>query len=88
MVFSVHNFFKKYKSEKQLNKLEFSKCQDVMAEPHGVSTLCVSTICRWVKILKDHDAAVFVSLERAPTFQGDQSRQFERDVCLIKLFYT
>jgi hypothetical protein len=29
-----------------------------------------------------------VSLERAPTFQGDQSRQFERDVCLIKLFYT
>jgi hypothetical protein len=44
IVFRVHSFFKKYASDDERCRLNFSKCQDLTAEACGVHKSSVSRI--------------------------------------------
>jgi hypothetical protein len=61
IIFRVQSFIKKYASEDERNRLNFSKCQDLTAEACGIHKSSVSRVCREAKKFNDQRDPVFVS---------------------------
>jgi hypothetical protein len=71
--FTVYSFFKKYKPEDERSRLNFSKCQVLIAKAYGVHKSSVSWICRDTKKSSTQEDPVFVLLRKKINMQKKKS---------------
>jgi hypothetical protein len=62
--FAAYSFFKKYESEDERSRLNFSKYQVLIAEAYGIHKSSVSWICRDTKKSSTQEDPVFVSFSK------------------------
>jgi hypothetical protein len=78
IVFRAHSFLKKYVSEDERSRLNFSKCQDLTAEACGVHKSSVSRICGDAKKSSARGDSVFVTQkENQHAKKSDKPRQLQ-----------